>query len=584
MNFSDQIKLKPYKPGIIPLIYKFVIIASLILPMSCISSGDQEDITSYIDPTIGNVSRFLVPTYPTFHLPNQMLRMVPQKKDYISDEVEAFPLHLAGHRKEGLFRMKVGSGNMHIDHDLEIVHPWHYSTYLIKDDIRVSFTPGAKGAIYKLEFPDSNKGSILIEGTGQFKAHTEEEGVFTLEDKIVYKTRGIFSETREMTVFTFGQICDEKGAAISMAELLSDDGKLLIRLSGDAPSTVLLKYAISYISYDQAKINFTKEVEEMEFEKLSASGKSRWEETIGQIRVEGGTTAQKRTFYTSLYRTNERMVDINEYGQYYSGYDGQVHKSERPFYVDDWIWDTYLAAHPLRTILDPEMENDMLNSYTLMYEQSGWMPTFPQVHGNHMCMNAYHSSAIFIDAYRKGLKDYNVESAYEGIRKNLMEGTFIPWRQGTPRRPIDDFYHQNGYFPSLKLGEEETESQMDGFEKRQPVSVSLGINYDFWALSELAGELGKKEEHEKFALYAIDYKKLWHPERRLFMPKDENGEWVDINPKSGGGPGYREYWDENNGWTYAWDVKHDIDGLIGLLGVRRKLKHAWTSYSVNPWE
>ncbi len=462
--------------------------------------------------------------------------------------------------------MKVGSGNVHIDHDLEIVHPWHYSTYLIEDDIRVSFTPGSKGAIYKLEFPDSNKGSILIEGTGQFLAHPEGDGTFTLEDKIIYKTKGIFSETREMTVFAFGQICDEKGATISMAELLSDDEKFLIRLSGDAPSTVLLKYAISYISYDQAKINFTKEVEEVEFEKLSASGKSRWEETIGQIRVEGGTTAQKRTFYTSLYRTNERMVDINEYGQYYSGYDGQVHKSERPFYVDDWIWDTYLAAHPLRTILDPEMENDMLNSYTLMYEQSGWMPTFPQVHGNHMCMNAYHSSAIFIDAYRKGLKNYNVESAYEGIRKNLMEGSFIPWRQGTSRRPIDDFYHQNGYFPSLKPGEKETEPQMDGFEKRQPVSVSLGINYDFWALSELAGELGKEDEQADFAIKAKDYKKLWHPGHRLFMPKDELGEWVDVNPKSGGGPGYREYWDENNAWTYAWDVKHDIEGLIELLG------------------
>ena len=570
MNFNDQIKLKPFKPGIIPSIIKLVIVASLILLMSCISSGDQEEITSYIDPTIGNVSRFLVPTYPTFHLPNQMLRMVPQKKDYISDEVEAFPLHLAGHRKEGLFRMKVGSGNMHIDHDLEIVHPWHYSTYLIEDDIRVSFTPGAKGAIYKLEFPDSNKGSISIEGTEQFKAYPEEEGVFTLEDKIIYKTRGIFSETREMTVFAYGQVCDESGVSLKSTEINIDHGKLFINLSEDTPSTLLLKYAISYINYDQARVNYSNEVEYVAFDELAASSKASWEETMGQIRVEGGSTAQKRTFYTSLYRTNERMVDINEYGQYYSGYDGQVHKSERPFYVDDWIWDTYLAAHPLRTILDPEMENDMLNSYTLMYEQSGWMPTFPQVHGNHMCMNAYHSSAIFIDAYRKGLKDYNVESAYEGIRKNLMEGTFIPWRQGTPRRPIDDFYHQNGYFPSLKPGEVETEPQMDGFEKRQPVSVSLGINYDFWALSELAGELGKKEEQEKFALYAIDYKKLWHPDHRLFMPKDENGEWIDIDPKSGGGPGYREYWDENNGWTYAWDVKHDIDGLVGLLGGKKE--------------
>lgn len=551
------------------------IIAIVLMTTSCIRSTEQEDLGSYIDPTIGNVSRFLVPTYPTFHLPNQMLRMVPEKKDYISDEVSAFPLQLAGHRNRGFFRMKVGTarlkeeswkGNMYIDHDLEVVHPWHYSTYLIEENIRVSFTPGAKAAIYKLEFPENSGGGLLIKGTGQFLAHPVEEGVFTLEDKIIYKTRGIFSETREMTVFAYGQICNVKGGAIPLAEFSADKEKLFIRLAEDAPSTVLLKYAISYISYDQARINYTKEVEKADFGSLASAGKSLWEETIGQIRLEGGTSAQKRTFYTSLYRNYERMVDINEYGQYYSGYDGQVHQSERPFYVDDWIWDTYLAAHPLRTILDPEMENDMLNSYTLMYEQSGWMPTFPQVHGNHMCMNAYHSSAIFIDAYRKGLRDYDVETAYEGIRKNLMEGSFIPWRQGTPRRPIDDFYHQQGYFPSLRPGEEETEAQMDGFEKRQPVAVTLGISYDFWALSELAGELGKMDDQESFSLKSEDYKKLWHPEHRLFIPMDEHGDWIDINPKSDGGPGYREYYDENNAWTYAWDVQHDIDGLIELLG------------------
>ncbi len=212
------------------------------------------------------------------------------------------------------------------------------------------------------------------------------------------------------------------------------------------------------------------------------------------------------------------------------------------------------------------MENDMLNSFTLMYEQSGWMPTFAQLHGNHMCMNAYHSSAIFIDGYRKGLNDYDVEKAYEGIKKNLTEGTFIPWRQGTPRRPIDDFYHEKGYFPSLRLGEEETEPQMDGFEKRQPVPVTLGISYDFWTMTELAKELGKEDDYEKYFSKSFDYKNLWHPDHRLFMPKDEDGEWVDIDPKSAGGPGYREYYDENNGWTYAWDVKHDIDGLIKLLG------------------
>ena len=85
-------------------------VLSFFILLSCSQTDKQEDLTSYIDPTIGNVSRFLVPTYPTFHLPNQMIRMVPQKKDYISDEVEAFPLQVAAHRNKGLFQMKVGTG------------------------------------------------------------------------------------------------------------------------------------------------------------------------------------------------------------------------------------------------------------------------------------------------------------------------------------------------------------------------------------------------------------------------------------------------------------------------------------------
>jgi len=534
-----------------------------------------KDNTVYVDPTIGNYSWFLVPTYPTFHLPNQMLRIVPEKEDYISDQVESFPLQVHAHRNKGLFRMKVGlgevdpstwNGRMVIDHDLEIMKPWYYSTYLIEKNIRVSFTPGAKCGMYLLEFPGAQQRNLLIDGTGEMIAESNGRGSFSLQDKIVYTTRGIFSETREMGVFIYAVLAGANGVPIKQAQLVTDQGKAVISVPADAGSEVVLKYAVSYISPEQARYNYGMELERVDFEQLVSRGKASWQQTLGQISVIGGTRSQRRTFYTSIYRTFERMVDINEYGRYYSGYDGQVHESKRPFYVDDWIWDTYLAHHPLRTILDPELENDILHSYTQMYEQSGWMPTFPQVHGNHMCMNAYHSSAIFIDGYRKGLKDFDVEKAYEGVRKNLLEGTFIPWRQGTPRRPIDDFYHEKGYFPALRPGIKESEPQVDGFEKRQPVAVTLGISYDFWALSELALELGKKREHERFSGRATDYRKLWHPDHRLFIPKDAEGAWIEIDPKVDGGPGYREYYDENNGWTYAWDVKHDISGLIGLLG------------------
>lgn len=556
------------------MVKNYLIVLLSVLNFSTFFAQATDDKTKYIDPTIGNVSRFLVPTYPTIHLPNQMLRMFPVKKDYISDMVQGFPLQVTAHRRPGILQMKVASGKvkpnlwkkgMPIDHDLERVHPWLYSTYLIEDDIKVSFTPSKKSAIYKFEFPQGKQKNILMNGSKNMRFDSKNTS-FNIVEKRSKKTKGEHAVENITTIYVYGEIVDKDNLPTKSVKYIYNNSKLQISAPKNASSTLYLKYAISYISPKQAKENFNKEISKNTFDEVSKAGKKEWEKVSNQIQVEGGTTAQKRTFYTALYRTYERMVNVNEYGQYYSGYDKKVHKSKRPFYVDDWVWDTYLAQHPLRTILNPLMENDMLNSYTLMYEQSGWMPTFPQVFGNHLCMNSYHSSAIFVDGYKKGLKNYNVEKAYEGIKKNLLEGTFIPWRQGNPRGALDDFYLENGYFPSLKKREQETVANVDGFEKRQPVAVTLGVSYDFWAVSEFAKELGNTDDYSKLSPKGNDYKNLWHSEKRLFMPKDADGNWVNINPKLDGGKGYREYYDENNGWTFAWSVQHDIAGLTNLLG------------------
>jgi predicted alpha-1,2-mannosidase len=153
---------------------------------------------------------------------------------------------------------------------------------------------------------------------------------------------------------------------------------------------------------------------------LKSKAESEWTNVLGRIRVKGGTYAQKRTFYTALYRCYERMVNITEDGKYYSNYDGKIHDAQRPFYIDDWIWDTYLALHPLRVILEPEKEADMIDSYVKMYEQSGWLPTFPILWGDNPCMNGFHSTIMILDAYRKGVRDFDVEKAYEARRKNAI--------------------------------------------------------------------------------------------------------------------------------------------------------------------
>lgn len=529
------------------------------------------DNSHYVDPTIGNVSKILVPTFPTYHLPNQMIRMYPVSKDYVDDQVTGFPMQVVSHRSPGIMQLSVGTGEvsnnpMTYDHDLEIRHPWHFSTYLVDDEITLSFVPGEKCAIYKIEFPDNELKNLHVKGRGPLTAEATGPNSFSLEETIKYTTRGTDPVTRVMKAYCYVELVDNSGNPVQSSAAELGENRFSTTVGKNGPSTIIAKYAISYISHAQARKNFQMELESKGFDDLVKQGKAAWNKALGKIDVEGGTESQKRTFYTSLYRTYERMIDINEYGRYYSGYDDKVHESDRPFYVDDWVWDSYLAHHPLRAIIDPQAQADMLNSYVQMYEQSGWMPTFPQVHGNHMCMNCFHSSAIFLDGYRKGLRGYDLEKAYEGIRKNVMEATALPWRQGLPKREIDDFYHEHGFYPALHPGEKETDPMVDSFEKRQSVAVTLGISYDSWVLSQLADELDKDDDQELFSSRALNYRKLWDPAHELFMPKDDQGEWIDIDPKFSGGPGGRDYYDENNGWTYAWNVQHDISGLIKLLG------------------
>lgn len=528
---------------------------------------------AFVDPTIGNVGHLLQPTRPTAQLPNQVMRMHPLRTDYIDDQITAFPLIVVSHRLGEAFSIKPFSRSVSAaswkerltyDHDLEVTRPWYFSTYLVDDETTVEYVPGKKAGIFRFTFPILAEKKTLLFGTcnnGQagfnFISSTEIEGTETYHGDIKVYLYGKFSAAGEAVVVKNNGVTKSNvisGQAINAGISFSQRGE-----------TVEFRYAISYVSAEQAKKNFENELHAVSFEQLKEAAQAEWSAVLQQVKVQGGTEAQKRSFYSALYRCYERMVDIAEDGKYYSGFDKKIHTTDRPFYVDDWTWDSYLAHHPLRTILNPAQEADIFNSYVAMYEQSGWMPTFPVLFGDHACMNGFHSSVMFLDGYRKGIRNFDAAKAYEGMYKNGTQATMIPWRNG-PKTNLDDVYLAKGYFPALKPGETETNPTVHPFEKRQAVAVTLGASYDDWAVAEMAKELGIEADYLKFSQRASNYRNLWHGKMQLFMPKDAQGAWVNIDPKYDGGKGGRDYYDENNGWTYQWQVQQDIHGLIGLMG------------------
>ena len=164
------------------------------------------------------------------------------------------------------------------------------------------------------------------------------------------------------------------------------------------------------------------------------------------------------------------------------------------------------------------------------------------------------------------MRNFDIEKGYEGVRKRSLDMTLLPWRLG-PKSPLDDFYAEHGYMPALRPGEKETYKQVHPFEKRQPVPVTLENSFDDWNIAQIARELKKPEDQTLFLKRAANYKNVFRVDKSMMWPKDADGKWIEpLDPKFDGGMGGRDYYDENNGYTYTWDVQHDFGGLIDLMG------------------
>ncbi len=522
--------------------------AALLAALTVFASHSVAQV-EYVDPTIGNIGILLVPTRPAVYLPNSMVRFYPIRADALDDQIASFPLTISSHRMDELFSIMPGVHGGAAAYDQEKTTPYYYSVRFDESLIQTEFSPTERCGYFRFTFPQGNP-SVALSNRQIGNLQAQEAGAVAGEEQ--------FSN---MKAFVYGEF--------SMPVTLktaTNGGRSSVTAVSREGQVLEFRYGISFISVEQAKKNLRREVPAWGFDGVKAAAKARWNQTLGQIAVEGGTEAQRRVFYTALYRCFERMVNITEDGRYYSGFDHQIHEDTRPFYVDNWLWDTYRALEPLQTLLDPDKEGDKIQSYVRMYQQSGIMPTFAIVSGNYACMNGNHSAPWFADAWFKGVRNFDVETAYEGVRKRSLDVTMLPWRLG-PRGPLDEFYATHGYMPALRPGEKETDPQVHPFEKRQPVPVTLENSFDDWNIAQLARVLNKPDDEKLFLQRAANYKNVFRVDKGLAWPKDADGKWIEpLDPKFDGGMGGRDYYDENNGYTYTWDVMQDVNGLAELMG------------------
>ncbi|GAB3419824.1 GH92 family glycosyl hydrolase [Niabella aquatica] len=525
----------------------------------------------HVNPYMGNISHLLVPTYPTIHLPNSFLRVYPERGDYTSNRLWGLPLIVTSHRGSSAFNLSPFQGAREdlrpvilYSYDQEKITPYSYAVYLDEQQIGVNFAPSHQSAMYELSFERDEPAFVIV---------NSRSGQIQWNGKALHGKQHIGNQTN---VYLYMEP-DKAPAQISVlkdnrlqegAEAAGKDACMVLQYARGTQQ-VRLKYGISFISEEQAKNNLRREIPGYDLGRLKASGKKIWNDALGKIAISGGSENERTIFYTSLYRTFERPVNISEDGRYFSAFDHQVHADKGiPFYTDDWIWDSYRAHHPLRVLIDSRKEEQILHSFITMSAQmkSFWLPTFPEINGDSRRMNSNHGVATLLDAHVKGLRGFDLEKAYQAAKGAITEKTLAPW-SGAPAGALDRFYKEHGYIPALKPGEGETIPEVNPFEKRQPVAVTLGTSYDTWCLAQLAKALGKEDEYQQFLKQSFNYRNLFHPQTHFFHPKDAAGVFIEpFDYVFSGGQGAREYYGENNAWVYRWDVQHNIPDLIRLMG------------------
>ena len=337
-------------------------------------------------------------------------------------------------------------------------------------------------------------------------------------------------------------------------DLAGDDIGVFMNFATKQGETVEVQMGVSFVSIENARQNMEAELKGKDFEKVRAEASSKWADALGRILVEGGTKDQKTVFYTALYHMlihPNLLNDVN--GQYPALETDKILTTKGQRYTVFSLWDTYRNVHQMLTMIYPERQLQMVRSMIDMYKESGWLPKWELYGRETFTMEGDPSSPVIANTWLMGLKDFDINTAYEA----MVKGATTPGDQNL-LRPDNDDYISRGYVPLRE--------QYDN-------SVSHALEYYIadYALSRLAKALGKTADAKLFYDRSMGYKHYYSPEYGTLRPLLPDGTFYSpFDPKQGENfepsPGFHE----GNAWNYTFYVPHDVLGLAKLMGGKDK--------------
>lgn len=585
---------------------------TILLSTLCLFSCNQQEskFEKYVDPLIGTDIRIVQgkdknsteergQIMPAVGVPHGMTNWVAQTQAteqkchppyyYFQDAIQGFR---ASHWMNGSCTQDYGSVTImplcnkletdpvkrssSFDHTKEIATPSYYSVDLNDYGIHAELTGLSRVGIMQFSFEQDGDHYIVIEPNS-------DEGVAFVE---------VDPEKKEITGYNpvhriyqgYGKEAGFSGHfVIQLNEEIADYGVwdsttitsgrksargqkhavgAWVKLASDKPGKTLVKVATSFTSIDNARKNLACEIPGWDFNEVRQASSDTWNQTLGQIAVKGNNE-EKVKFYSALYNAHFLPRTFSDVDGSYPKFDGggQIMKMDHgTYYCDFSQWDTYRAAHPLFSILNPSRNGDMTHSLVLKGQQGGWLPIFPSWNSYTAAMIGDHCIAMIGDAIIKDAPGFDYEEAYMLMRKNAFEANpdSGSYRDGKGRRAMESYLKYN-YVPL-------EDQVMEAFHRREQVSRTLEYAYDDFVLSQVAKKLGKTDDYKALIKRAENYRNVIDPETGYARGRHADGTWIEpFDPFAS-----TSFICEGTPYHYTWYAPQDIAGLIRHMGGKER--------------
>lgn len=422
-------------------------------------------------------------------------------------------------------------------HKAEYVRPGYYSV-MLASGIRVELTATQRVAFHRYSFPaDATKGYIalnLAQGIGWDKMTSCK---FKQEsDKIITGFRMSEGWAKDQRVYFVAEFSEP----VKLEENERDTIGIFSVASTNQP--LLVKVGISAVSVENARENLQQELPGWNFASVVSKANADWNRELSKIAIKTQDERAKRIFYTALYHTMIAPSVFSDVNGEYRGADGKTHKGDFTDYTTFSLWDTYRAAFPLMTLIQPEMQRDLAETMLHIFKQQGKLPVWHLMGNETDCMVGNPGIPVLVDI---ALKGFNVDkkAVFEAVKASAMRD-----ERGM------GLLKKYGYIPCDLDPEKET--------------VAKGLEYALAdaCIAKLAKQLGKTEDYKYFYKRSQSYRDFYFDKQTKFM-RGVTSDHKFREPFDPFSTVHRQDdYTEGNAWQYVWLVPHDVHGLVAAFG------------------